>query len=107
MLVKGRVEQKSEAEIKLMALEAAPFEATADFGVVKLRVDARQAPATLIDELKTPDRRVSRRGAGELMIDTSAGAQDTAASGPEYRVQPDGDFFAEAKALLGEAALIA
>ena len=41
VLIKGRVEHRSENEVKLAALEAEPFQATADFGVVKLRVDAR------------------------------------------------------------------
>jgi hypothetical protein len=30
----------------------------------------------------------------------------TLALGPEYRVQPDSDFLAEAKALLGEASVV-
>ena len=36
---------------------------------------------------------------------TSQGAK-TLALGPEYRVRPDSDFLAEAKALLGDAAVV-
>ena len=38
-------------------------------------------------------------------IDTSLGLK-TLQLGPGYRVNPDGDFFAELKALLGEAAVV-
>ena len=44
VLVKGRVDRKNEGEVKLVAIEMAPFEATADFGVVRLRLDARATP---------------------------------------------------------------
>ena len=39
-----------------------------------------------------------------VALETSEGPQ-TLALGPEYRVRPEADFFAEVKALLGEAAL--
>jgi len=40
-----------------------------------------------------------------LEVHTSEGPK-TLRFGPEFRVRPDGDFFAEAKALLGEAAVL-
>ena len=40
-----------------------------------------------------------------VSLETSLGPK-TLALGPEYRVKPDADFLAEAKALLGEAALV-
>jgi hypothetical protein len=40
-----------------------------------------------------------------VALETSQGPR-TLAFGPEYRVQPVPDFFAEAKALLGEAAVL-
>jgi len=40
-----------------------------------------------------------------IEIESSVG-QRTLALGPEYRVQADSDFLAEAKALLGEAAVM-
>ncbi len=39
-----------------------------------------------------------------VSLDTTLGPK-TLALGPDYRVQPDSDFLAEAKALLGEAAV--
>ena len=39
-----------------------------------------------------------------VSLETSEGPK-TLALGPRYRVQPDPNFFAEAKALLGEAAV--
>ena len=39
-----------------------------------------------------------------LSLDTSEGPK-TFALGPEFRVRPDADFIAEAKALLGTASL--
>ena len=39
-----------------------------------------------------------------LALDTSSGPK-TLAFGPEYKVRPEPDFFAEVKALLGEAAV--
>ena len=40
-----------------------------------------------------------------VSLETSLG-QKTLALGAGYRVQPDSDFLAEAKALLGEAAVV-
>ena len=39
-----------------------------------------------------------------LALETSLGER-TLALGPEYRVKPEADFFAEVRALLGEAAI--
>ena len=50
LVVKARVDHK-EGETKLIALEIAPFEATPDRGEVRLRLDARSAPAGTIREL--------------------------------------------------------
>ena len=102
VLIKGRVERKSDTEVKLMAMEATPFEAVADFGVVKLRVDARQAPATIVDELKSLIGEYPGEAPVELMIDTTSGAR-VLRFGTDFRVRADGDFIAEARALLGEA----
>ena len=46
------------------------------------------------------------RGAAPVLIEmeTSQGAK-TLALGPDYRVEPAADFFAEVKALLGPAAV--
>ena len=103
LVVKGRVDHK-EGETKMVALELAPFEATAERTEVRLRVDARRAPAGLIRELADVTRRYPGDAAVVVALETSQGRQ-TVAFGPEFRVRPAPDFYAEVKALLGEAAI--
>jgi DNA polymerase-3 subunit alpha len=104
LVVKGRVDHKQAGETKLVALEVRAFEAAAVRREVRLRIDARRAPAGLIGELAS----VVRDFPGETMVvldlETSMGER-TLALGPGYRVKPDSDFFAEVRALLGEAAV--
>ena len=104
VVLKSRIDRRSESEVKLLAIEAERFEAAADFGVVKLRVDARAVQATVIDELKHLIGEYPGEAPVELVLDTSAGRK-LLRFGTGYRVRPDGDFMAEAKALLGEAVL--
>ena len=103
LVAKGRVDHK-EGETKMVALELAPFEATAERTEVRLRVDARRAPAGLIRELADVTRRYPGDAAVVVALETSQGRQ-TVAFGPEFRVRPAPDFYAEVKALLGEAAI--
>jgi DNA polymerase-3 subunit alpha len=104
LVVKGRVDHKQEGETKLIAIEVSAFEATPERREVRLRVDARRARAGLVRELAD----VTRRFPGEIPVyvalETSQG-ETTLAFGPDYRVQPEPDFFAEVKSLLGEAAV--
>jgi DNA polymerase III subunit alpha len=104
LVVKGRVDHKQEGETKLIALEVAPFDATPDRSEVRLCVDARRAPAGLIRELADLTRRYPGEAAVVVAVETSAGRQ-TYAFGPQFRVRPEADFYAEVKALLGEAAV--
>jgi DNA-directed DNA polymerase III PolC len=106
VMVKGRADRKNEGEVKLVAFEIVPFEATANFGVVRLRLDARATPAAIIQELKSLIGEFPGDAPVVLEVQTSEGPK-TLRFGPEFKVRPDGDFFAEAKALLGDAALIA
>jgi DNA polymerase III subunit alpha len=106
VLVKGRADRKNEGEVKLVALEMAAFEPTADFGIVRLRLDARDTRAAIIQELKSLIGEFPGDAPVVLEVQTSEGPK-TLRFGPEFKVRPDGDFFAEAKALLGDAALIA
>jgi DNA polymerase-3 subunit alpha len=106
VMVKGRADRKNEGEVKLVALEIAAFEATADFGVVRLRLDARETPAAVIQELKSLIGEFPGDAPVLLEVQTSDGPK-TLRFGPEFKVRPDADFFAEAKTLLGDAALIA
>ena len=87
VLVKGRVDQKAEGEIKIVALEVAPFEATADFGIVRLRLDARRAAGTLIGDLKTLIGEFPGEAPVMLELDTSEGPRPCA-SGPSTRCGP-------------------
>jgi DNA polymerase-3 subunit alpha len=103
LVLKGRVDHK-EGETKLVAIEVVPFEATPDRSEVRLRVDARKAPAGLVRELADLLRDYPGDAKVLAAIETSAGAV-TLAFGPDYKVRPEPDFFAEVKSLLGEAAI--
>ena len=72
---------------------------------VRLRVDARKAHAGLIRELATLVKDFPGEAPVVVDIVTSDGPR-VFQLGSEYRVQPVPDFFAEAKALLGEAAVV-
>jgi len=103
LVVKGRVDHKQQGETKLIALEITPFEAVPERREVRLKVDARVAPAGLIRELAD----VVGRYPGEAPVYVEA----VTSFGPKLlelgpKVQPVPDFFAEAKALLGEAAVL-
>jgi DNA polymerase-3 subunit alpha len=103
LLVKGRVDHK-DGETKLIALEVTPFEAAPERREVRLRVDARRAHAGVIRELAEVVRGFPGESPVVVALDTSHGPR-TLAFGPEYKVRPEPDFFAEVKALLGEAAV--
>ncbi len=105
LVVKGRVDHKQQGETKLVALEVVPFEATPERREVRLKVDARAARAGVIRELAG----VVRDFPGEMPVYvdlvTSVGPK-LLELGPEYRVDPQPDFFAEVRHLLGEAAVL-
>jgi DNA polymerase III subunit alpha len=104
LVVKGRVDHKQEGETKLIAMEVTAFEAAQEAKEVRLRVDARTAPAGLIGEL----RAILEGFPGEIPVlvdvDTSLGPKLLEL--PGHRVKPSPAFFGEVKALLGEAAVI-
>ena len=85
-------------------MEVSAFEAIPERRDVRLRIDARSAPAGVIRELAQIVKEF--RGSAPVVIEmeTSQGAR-TLALGPDYRVEPAPDFFAEVKALLGAAAV--
>jgi DNA polymerase-3 subunit alpha len=103
LVLKGRVDHK-EGETKLIAIEVVPFEATPDRSEICLKVDARKAPAGLVRDLAELLREYPGDAKVLAAIETSAGPV-TLAFGPDYRVRPEPDFFAEVKSLLGEAAV--
>ena len=104
LVVKGRVDHKQAGETKLVANEVSAFEAAIVRKEVRLRIDARQAPAGLIRELASLVSDYPGEAPVYLALETSLGER-TLALGPEYRVKPEADFFAEVRALLGEAAI--
>ena len=103
LLVKGRVDHK-DGEVKLVALDVAAFEAVRERPEVRLRVDARRAHAGVIRDLAEVVRGFPGESPVIVALDTSDGPR-TLQFGPEYRVRPEPDFFAEVKALLGETAV--
>jgi DNA polymerase-3 subunit alpha len=105
LVVKGRVDHKQEGETKLLAIEVAAFEETAERTEVRLRVDARRAPAGLVRELAELVKEFPGPIPVVVALETSEG-EKTLTFGPQFRVDPAPDFFAEAKALLGEAAVV-
>ncbi len=105
LVVKGRVDHKQQGETKLIAQEVTPFEAVAERRAVRFRIDARRAPAGVIRELARLVGDFPGESPVYVSLETSEGPR-TLALGPGYRVQPDPDFFAEAKALLGESAIV-
>ena len=104
LVVKARIDHK-EGETKLIAIEVSSFEATPERREVLLRIDALRAKAGLIRELAALVKEYPGEAPVVVALETSAGPK-TLQLGNDYRVQPVPDFFAEAKALLGEAAVI-
>jgi DNA polymerase-3 subunit alpha len=105
VIVKGRVDHKQAGETKVLAMEVTAFEAVPERREVRLHLDARRARAGLIRELAVLVRDFPGEAPVYVALDTSAGPK-TLTLGPGYRVAPVPDFFAEAKALLGEAAVL-
>jgi DNA polymerase-3 subunit alpha len=103
LVVKARVDHK-EGESKLIALEVTAFEATPERREVRLKLDARLARAGIIRELAAVVRDFPGEAPVTVDLVTSEGAR-TFQFGSDYRVKPEPDFFAEVKALLGEAAV--
>jgi DNA polymerase III subunit alpha len=105
LIVKGRVDHKQEGETKLIAIEVAPFEETPERTEVRLRIDARRAPAGLVRELAELVKDFPGPVPVVVALETSEGER-TLTLGSRFSVDPVPDFFAEAKALLGEAAVV-
>ena len=103
LILKGRVDHK-EGESKLIAIEVTEFEAYVAPTEVRLKVDARKAQAGVLRELGIVVRDHPGEAKVVLALETSEGPR-TLEFGPEYRVAPVPDFYAEVKALLGEAAV--
>jgi len=104
LVVKGRVDHRQQGETKLVALEVSPFEASPERREVRLRVDARSAPAGVIRELASLVREFPGEAPVYVDLVTSLGPK-LLELGPDYRVDPQPDFFASVRHLLGAAAV--
>jgi DNA polymerase III subunit alpha len=104
LVIKGRVDHKQEGETKLLAMEVAPFEAVAERKEVTFRIDATQVRAGLIGEIRDLLCQFPGDSSVRLICETSTGPIDYTIG--KFKVKPVPDFFAEAKALLGEAAVV-
>jgi DNA polymerase III subunit alpha len=104
IVVRGRIDQKGAGETKLVAMEITGFEATPERKEVRLKVDARVAPAGIVRELASLVKDFPGEAPVYIDLLTSMGSK-LLELGPDYRVQPVPDFFAEVKHLLGEAAV--
>jgi DNA polymerase-3 subunit alpha len=104
LIVKGRLDRK-EGETKLIAMELAAFEAVAEKREVRLTIDATKARAGTIRELAALIRDFPGDSPVYADLVTSHGRK-TYAFGPQYRVKPAPDFYAEVKMLLGESAVV-
>src|SRR5438105_4168938 len=105
LIVKGRIDHKQEGETKLLAMEVSAFEAVAPRRDVTLKIDARAARAGVVRELAMLVRDFPGDSRVNLLLEMSEGTRQLVL-GPQYKVKPVPDFFAEARALLGEAAVI-
>jgi DNA polymerase-3 subunit alpha len=104
LVVKGRVDHKQQGETKLVALEVSAFEAVPERREVRLKVDARSAPAGVIRELAGVVRDFPGEAPVYVDLVTSLGSK-LLELGPDYRVDPQPDFFASVRHLLGAAAV--
>src|SRR5438874_8043410 len=105
LVVKGRVDRKQEGETKLLAMEVAPFEAVAERKEVTIKIDARVARAGVVRDLALLVKDFPGDSRVNLVLEMTEGTKQFVL-GPQYKVKPVPDFFAEAKALLGEAAVL-
>lgn len=100
VIVNGRVDQRGGGETKLVAFEVMEFDAVAIIGIVRIAVDARNAPADAIERL----RRICEEYHGDhpVVVDlqTSSGNRRLRL-GPGFRVRPDQALFAEISASVG------
>ena len=97
LVVKGRVDHKQEGETKLIAIEVSAVrgDARAARGA-RCSVDARARRPGSSASSRRLMQRVPGRDAGLRRADDVA-RRDDAELGPDYRVEPAPDFFAEVK----------
>ncbi len=103
LIVKARIDRK-EGETKLVALELTAFEAVPDKREVRLVIDATTAARGTIRELAQLIKDFPGESPVYADLITSQGRK-VYAFGPQYKVKPAPDFYAEVKMLLGDASV--
>src|SRR4051794_6795678 len=103
LIVKGRIDRK-EGETKLVAMEISAFEAGPEKREVWLKIDATKAGAGTIRDLAALIKDFPGESPVYADLMTSHGKK-VYAFGPQYKVKPAADFYAEVKMLLGESAV--
>jgi DNA polymerase-3 subunit alpha len=102
--VKGRVDRKSEDEVKIVVLEAAPFGGVSEYHPLTVTFDAERVPAGILDDV----RQVLAEFPGDVpvVLNMVRGEQRARLRvGDGLRVSPASGLYAELKALLGESCI--
>ena len=102
--VRGRVDHKDEAEIKLIPFTVEEFVPRTGDEPICLTLDGEGVPATIIDDLKQVLCHFPGRCPVQVNVVTS-GDRFCLRFGESYRVDPQTSLLAELKVLLGEAAV--
>ena len=102
VLVRGRLDRKSEDDVKLIALELRAFDGVSATRPLTLVVDAGRVQMELLDELKS----ILGSFPGEVPVVlqmTTPQGRHRLKVGNKYRVDPVSGLYAELKGLLGES----
>ncbi len=102
--VRGRVDRKSEDDVKLIALEFQAFDGVSETRPLVLVVNAHTVQLGLLNELKTILKAFPGQVPVVLQMTTDQG-RHRLKIGPEYKVDPVDGLYAELKALLGESCI--
>ncbi len=102
VLVRGRLDRKSEDDVKLIALELRAFDGVSATRPLTLVVNAELVQMDMLDELKS----ILGAFPGEVPVElqlTTAQGRHRLKVGNRYRVEPVSGLYAELKSLLGES----
>jgi len=100
--IRGRVERREESEAKLIPFSVEPFVPKTGTEPVCIKLDGRQLPRTVLDDLKVILANFPGPCPVDVHVDTG---QDNLhlRCGKGFRVDPQTSLFAELRVLLGEA----
>jgi DNA polymerase-3 subunit alpha len=102
--VKGRVDRKSQDDVKLVAMEVRPFGGVSESHPLTVVIDAERVRPSLLDELKE----ILADFPGRVPVVLQMVTAETRARlqvGDDLRVAPATGLYAELKALLGESCI--